>query len=83
VARGVLAVADTVKDGAADVVAALRGLGLEVAMLTGDNARTARPSPRASGSTGSSPRCYPEDKQSEVERLQAAGEKSSRWSATG
>lgn len=39
--RGVLAVADTVKDGAADLVAQLHRIGLRVAMITGDNARTA------------------------------------------
>ena len=39
--RGVLAVADTLKDGAAGVVAGLHQAGLKVAMITGDNARTA------------------------------------------
>ncbi|MPY86146.1 MAG: HAD-IC family P-type ATPase, partial [Actinophytocola sp.] len=39
--RGVLAVADTLKDGAADTVAELHQMGLKVAMITGDNARTA------------------------------------------
>ncbi len=37
----VLAVADTVKDDAADVVGRLHAMGLQVAMITGDNARTA------------------------------------------
>src|SRR6266699_1825146 len=39
--RGVLAVADTLKPGASDQVERLRAMGLEVAMLTGDNATTA------------------------------------------
>ena len=34
--RGVLAVADTVAENAAETVAALRGMGLRVAMITGD-----------------------------------------------
>ena len=38
---GVIAVADTVKDDAAEAVRELKGMGISVVMLTGDNARTA------------------------------------------
>ena len=38
---GLLSVADTLKQGAASVVRELKSLGLEVTMLTGDNARAA------------------------------------------
>ncbi|MEQ6901614.1 heavy metal translocating P-type ATPase [Nocardioides sp. YIM 152588] len=41
-ARGVLVVADAVKDGAAEAVARLRDLGLSPVLLTGDNERAAR-----------------------------------------
>ena len=41
-ARGVLVVADTVKDGSADAVRRLRGLGLEPVLLTGDHELVAR-----------------------------------------
>ncbi|MGE0158082.1 MAG: heavy metal translocating P-type ATPase [Gemmatimonadales bacterium] len=39
---GLIGVADTVKEGSADAVRALRGRGLDVVMLTGDNERVAR-----------------------------------------
>ncbi len=39
--RGIMAVADTVRPEAADAVAELKRLGLRVAMVTGDNQRTA------------------------------------------
>ena len=42
VARGVIGVADTVKPGAADSVEAIKALGVDVVMLTGDNERAAR-----------------------------------------
>ena len=71
--RGVLAVADTLKDGAADLVGRLHGMGLEVAMLTG----TTRPRPRRSrprsGWTGSWPRCSRPTRWGEIARLQAEG----------
>ncbi len=72
--RGVLAVADTVKDGAADVVAQLHGMGLQVAMITGDNARTASAIAAQLGIDRVLAEVLPADKQSEVARLQAAGE---------
>ncbi len=41
-ARGVVVVSDTVKEGAAEAVRRLRGLGLRPLLLTGDNERAAR-----------------------------------------
>ncbi len=72
--RGVLAVADTVKEGAARTIAELHGLGLRVAMLTGDNQRTARAIADELGVDRVLAEVLPEDKQREVARLQAAGE---------
>jgi Cu+-exporting ATPase len=39
---GVIGIADTLKDGSAEAVAALREMGFEVGMITGDNERTAQ-----------------------------------------
>src|SRR5690606_15267470 len=71
--RGVLGVADTVKEGAARVVDELHRLGLQVAMITGDNRRTAEAIARELGIDRVMAEVYPDDKQAEIERLQAEG----------
>jgi copper-transporting P-type ATPase V len=71
--RGVLAVADTLKDGAAELVARLHAMGLEVAMLTGDTARTARAVAGRVGIDRVLAEVLPGDKAGEVARLQGEG----------
>ncbi|NLW94534.1 MAG: copper-translocating P-type ATPase [Chlamydiae bacterium] len=73
VAAGVIAVADTVKEGAAETVAALRAAGKDVAMITGDNARTARAVARAVGIDRVLAGLLPAEKAEEIRRLGAAG----------
>jgi copper-transporting P-type ATPase V len=73
-ARGVVAVADTLKDGAADVVAELQGMGMQVALLTGDNARTAQRIAEEVGIDRVLAEVLPGDKVAEVQRLQEGGE---------
>jgi P-type Cu+ transporter len=72
---GVLAVADPVKDDSAAAVAALRRLGAEVVMLTGDNARTATAIARQVGVRRVLAEVLPEHKADQIRRLQAEGRK--------
>ena len=71
--RGVLAVADTLKEGAADLGGRLHAMGLEVAMLTGDNARTAQAIADRVGIDRVLAEVLPDDKVGEVAQLQGEG----------
>ncbi len=71
---GLVAVADTVKDGAAEVVRQLRALGLDVIMLTGDNCRTAEAIGRIARIERIIAEVRPEEKAAEVARLQGRGQ---------
>jgi Cu+-exporting ATPase len=72
---GLVAVADVVRDESREAVQRLHALGLEVAMLTGDNRRTAEAVARELDIDRVLPEVLPQDKASEVKRLQADGKR--------
>jgi len=69
----ILAVADPLKEGSVAAVAALAAQGLRVAMVTGDNRRTAAAVARTAGIDEVLAEVLPADKAAEVQRLQRAG----------
>ena len=70
---GVVAVADVVKRDSAAAVAALRSMGCEVVLLTGDNRRTADAIARRVGVSRVIAQVLPQDKARVVRELQASG----------
>jgi len=73
VVRGMLVVADAIKDTSAEAVAALRGLGLHPVLLTGDNARAANAVASQLGIDEVIAEVLPADKVEVIRRLQAEG----------
>ncbi|MAY94980.1 MAG: copper-translocating P-type ATPase [Nocardioides sp.] len=70
---GVIAVADTLKEGSVGAVAALKQRGIEVVMMTGDNRATAAAIARQVGISRVVAEVMPEHKAREVKRLQGEG----------
>ncbi len=70
---GIIAVADTLKENAAEAVSQLQSMGIETVMITGDNHRTAQAIAQKVGIRKVLAEVLPQDKADEVRKLQESG----------
>jgi Cu+-exporting ATPase len=74
-AAGLIAVADTLKEGSIEAVSLLKNAGVKLVLISGDNRRSADAVARAAGIERVLAEVLPGEKAAEVGRLQAEGEK--------
>ena len=70
---GIIALADTIKPGAGAVITELQNMGIEVAVVTGDNRNTAEAIAHQAGIERVLAEVLPENKAAEVKKLQDSG----------
>jgi Cu+-exporting ATPase len=73
--KGLIAVADPIKEESREAISALKAMGLEPVMVTGDNERTARAVAEQVGIQKVIAGVLPDQKSDEIKKLQQAGRK--------
>jgi Cu2+-exporting ATPase len=71
--EGIISVADAIKESSAKAIKALQKMGIQVHMLTGDNALTAKSVADELGLDGFQADCLPEDKYAKIKTFQEEG----------
>lgn len=72
---GMIAIADKVRESSKNAIEELKNIGIDVIMLTGDNERTAKAIAKEVGVTRVIAEVSPEQKYSQIKKLQIAGKK--------
>lgn len=72
---GIISIADTTKEGAKEAIEALKSMGKEVVMLTGDNERTAKYIGSKIGIDGVIAQVLPQQKEEVISKLKSEGRK--------
>jgi Cu+-exporting ATPase len=82
-ASAVIGIADTIKDGSKEAIAALQQQGLQVVMITGDNRATAQAIAAEAGINEVLAEILPGDKAAYIAQLQQGGEEAQRRRGAG
>ncbi|MFH1007850.1 MAG: heavy metal translocating P-type ATPase [Candidatus Latescibacterota bacterium] len=70
---GIFGISDTIREDSSEAISLLKDMGIDLYMITGDNAKTAQAVARLTGIQHVISEVLPEDKAAEIQKLQAQG----------